>query len=72
MQEHKILANPEDSPPKSRYLQSFYKQFEKDPKRFNITQGECSKFIDKNNHYYKSIGPMQGIERTNERITARQ
>ncbi len=39
MQEHKIMGDDAKPASNSKYLTSFYKQFDSNPKRFMITRG---------------------------------
>jgi hypothetical protein len=74
IEEHKILKDEKEdnyNEMKSRYLDSFHQELDDNPNRFRITRGEFTNFIEKNNHY-KSIGPLQGIERTMNRIEDRR
>jgi hypothetical protein len=75
-QEHPILGGHRPphlslSEPNSRYLQSFHRELADNPQRFRLTRGEFTDYVEKNNHY-KSIGPLQGIERSIERIEERK
>lgn len=51
----------------SRYLKSFYSEFDKDHGRFRKSRGEFTAFIEKNNKF-KPLGPLHGDERDDVRI----
>jgi hypothetical protein len=38
-----------------------------DPLRFRLTKGEFTEYLNKN-HHYQSMGPLQGQERSDQRI----